>query len=67
MSESSKNNDLLKVLLVPAILEALCIGAGVLAWLSTDKIIWLAIGVVAGIGFSIPALIKFIRANKEQD
>ncbi|ACT59424.1 hypothetical protein [Hirschia baltica] len=56
----------IKALLVPALLETLCIGAGVAAWLSTDKIIWLAIGVVAGTGFSIPAIITYVRANKGQ-
>ncbi len=66
MSNSSPNKAL-KALIVPAILETVCILAGILAWLSTDKIIWLAIGIVAGVGFSIPALIKFIRANKEQE
>ena len=56
-----------KKLLIAGVLEALCIGGGVLAYLTTDKIIWLVIGVVAGIGFSLPAIIELIRAGKGQD
>lgn len=60
------SNPQLKALLIAAALETLCIGGGVAAWLSTDKIIWLAIGVIAGLGFSLPAIITFIRASKGQ-
>ncbi|MFC7290465.1 hypothetical protein [Hirschia litorea] len=56
----------LKALLIAAVMESVCLGGGVIAWLSTDKIIWLAIGVVAGVGFSLPAVITFVRASKGQ-
>jgi hypothetical protein len=42
----------------------LCIVAGVIGWLATDKIIWIVMGILAGLGFSIPAIITFIREAK---
>lgn len=56
--------SLVKSLLWAGLAEAACIGAGVIAWLQTDKIIWLAIGIVASLGFSVPAIIQLIRARK---
>ncbi len=56
----------LKALLKAAVLESLCFGIGAIAWFSTGKIIWLAIGVVAGVGFSLPAIITYVRASKGQ-
>lgn len=61
---NQNQNKQMKALLVPAMIEALCIGAGVAAWMSTNKIIWLVIGVVAGAGFSLPAVISYVRASK---
>jgi hypothetical protein len=57
----------MRELLVAGLLEAACIGAGVIAFLLTGKWVWIAIGVVASLGFSIPAIISFLRVMKERD
>ncbi len=66
MPNSTHNPEKIKALLFAAVAETMCVGAGIAAWLLTDKLIWLVIGIVAGAGFSIPAVIKFARSNKEE-
>ena len=50
-----------------AIYEGLCFGAGVIGFFATSKLIWIFIGVLAGLGFSVPAIIRFVREAKERD
>lgn len=50
-------------LMIALIIEALIIGAGLLGWAVTGNLIWLIGGVILGIGFSGPAIIKFVRAR----
>ncbi len=52
-----------KKLLVAAFLEGLAILAGLFAYVATGNWIWIAIGVLGGLGFSLPAAITFIRAS----
>ena len=49
------------------IYEALCFAAGVVGFYATGKVIWIVIGIVAGLGFTVPAVIKLIREVKERD
>ncbi|MEM6627442.1 MAG: hypothetical protein AAF719_12120 [Pseudomonadota bacterium] len=57
----------LKPLIIAGALEMICIIAGVAAWLATDRLIWIFIGVLAGLGFSLPAVITLIRERKGGD
>ena len=66
MTEKQLPPGQMKALIYAMIAETMCIVAGVSGWLATGKIIWLVIGVVAGIGFSVPAVIELIRARKGQ-
>jgi hypothetical protein len=54
-------------LLRAGIFEALCFVAGVLGFLATGKWIWILMGLLAGLGFSVPAIIKLVREAKERD
>jgi hypothetical protein len=54
-------------LLRAGVFEALCIIAGAVAWYLTGSWIWILAGVLAGLGFSVPAIIVFIREAKERD
>ena len=54
-------------LLRAGVFEALCIIAGVVAWLLTGSWVWIVAGVLAGLGFSVPAIIVFLREAKERD
>jgi len=54
-------------LLRAGILEMLCFVAGLLAWALTGSWVWIAAGVLAGLGFSLPAIIKLVREAREQD
>lgn len=49
------------------IAEGVCLLGGVAGYLFTDKMIWLFIGVIAGLGFSIPAIIQLMTASRERD
>jgi bacteriorhodopsin len=57
----------MRELVFAGLCEVACIVAGVIAFLLTGKWIWIAIGVVASLGFSIPAVISFLRVMKERD
>jgi hypothetical protein len=54
-------------LLRAGILEVLCFVAGVLAWAVTGGWVWILAGALAGLGFSLPAIIKLVREAREQD
>ena len=58
--------DAIRALVAAMIIEAACIFVGIAIFFSTDRIIWVLIGAIAGTGFSAPAIIKFIRASKGQ-
>ncbi len=53
-------------LLFAALLEALALAAGLIAYFLTGSWIWIVIGLLAGLGFSLPAVIVFVRASMEE-
>lgn len=54
-----------KKLLFAAFLEGLFIIAGILAYAMTGNWVWLAIGVIGGLAFTLPAIIVFVRVSME--
>ena len=67
MSKDAEKRRRHQRLLQAALLEMLCLAAGAIAWAATGKWVWLVIGVIAGLGFSLPAVIRHVRESKEQD
>lgn len=65
MSELSAKKVAARKLLQACFLEAVAIIAGLIAYGLTGSWVWIAIGVLGGLGFSLPALIVFIRASME--
>jgi hypothetical protein len=61
MAEQKPSKEMMRSLVLAGICEALCFIAGVIGFLATGKWVWILIGIVAGLGFSIPALIKYFR------
>lgn len=53
-------------LMMACFFEALAIVAGLIAFSLTGSWVWIAIGVLGGLGFSLPAVIVFIRASMEE-
>ncbi len=47
-----------------AVFETLCLVGGVAGFLLTDNWVWIVIGLVAGLGFSLPTIVKLIRARR---
>lgn len=66
MSEPGAKKVAAKKLLLACFLEALAIIAGLIAYGLTGNWLWIAIGVLGGLGFSLPAVIVFIRASMEE-
>ena len=66
MSEPSAKKVAARKLLQACFLEGGAIIAGLIAYGRTGSWVWLAIGVLGGLGFSLPALIVFIRASMEE-
>ena len=66
MSEPSAKQVAAKKLMLAAFLEGVAIIAGLIAYFLTGSWVWIAIGVLAGLGFSLPAVIVFVRATKEE-
>ncbi|MAK62000.1 MAG: hypothetical protein CMK09_13585 [Ponticaulis sp.] len=66
MSKVQLSPDQIKHLVIMFVLEAICILAGVAMFMTTGNIIWLAIGVVAGLGFSLPLVLKLILKSREK-
>jgi hypothetical protein len=64
MSDSGKPSARTRRLLWAGLLEALCFVAGLIAWSLTGSWAWIVIGLVAGAGFSLPAIIVFIREGR---
>jgi hypothetical protein len=67
MADNKPTPQMIGALVKAGIYEALCIGAGFVGYFATNKIIWIAMGILAGLGFSVPAVIRFIREAKERD
>ena len=67
MAEYKPSKEMKAALIKAGIFEALCVIAGVIAFLLTNNWIWIASGVLAGLGFSLPAIIKLVREAREQD
>jgi hypothetical protein len=67
MSEYKPSKEMRAELFRAGIFEALCFAAGVIGFLATSKWIWIVMGVLAGLGFSLPAIIKLVREKKEHD
>ncbi len=66
MQEPSAKQIAAKKLLFAAFLEGLAIIAGIIAYGLTSNWVWLAIGVLAGTAFTLPAIIVFVRAIMEE-
>ena len=47
-----------------ALIDGVCILAGVGLFLATGNMIWVIAGVLLGAGFMLPAVIKLIRAQR---
>ncbi|HEX5006699.1 MAG TPA: hypothetical protein VFV70_06270 [Hyphomonadaceae bacterium] len=67
MSEYKPSKEMRAELFRAGIFEALCFMAGVIGFLATSKWIWIVMGILAGLGFSLPAIIKLVREMKEHD
>ena len=57
----------IKALMFAGLCETACFVVGLIAFFLTGNWIWIVIGIVAGAGFSLPALIKFVRETKGRD
>jgi uncharacterized RDD family membrane protein YckC len=67
MADQKPTKEQTAALVRAGVFEALCIIAGVIAWAVTGSWVWILAGVLAGLGFSVPAIIVFIREAKERD
>jgi len=67
MSDYKPSKAMTRELIWAAAFETLCFAAGLVAFLATGKWIWIVMGLLAGLGFSVPAIIKFVREAKERD
>jgi hypothetical protein len=66
MSEQTPKQVAARKLLVAVFFEGLAIIAGLVAYGLTGNWIWLAMGVLAGTGLGLPAIITFVRASMEE-
>jgi hypothetical protein len=67
MSSDEAKSRRMQALIWGMLCEALCLVAGGIAFMLTHHVLWLAIGFVVGLGFSAPAVIRFVRESREQD
>ena len=67
MADQKPTKQQMAALVRAGVYEALCIIAGVIAFFATNSWVWIVAGVLAGLGFSIPAIIVFLREAKERD
>lgn len=67
MADYKPSKQMKAELLRAGIFESLCFIAGVAGFFATGKWIWILMGVLAGLGFSVPAIIKLVREAKERD
>ncbi len=66
MSEPTLQQIASKKLSFASFLEGGVIIAGIFAYALTSNWVWLAIGVLGGLGFTLPAIITFVRASMEE-
>lgn len=66
MSAAQVSPEMIKRLMFVVILEAICIIAGVAMFLVTDNLIWIAIGVLGGLGISLPVMLKLVFKTREK-
>ena len=67
MADFKPSKKMKAELIRAGILEAGCWTAGGLAFYATSNWVWMACGVLAGLGFSLPAIIKLVREAKDND
>jgi hypothetical protein len=67
MADYKPSKELKAEMLRAGIYEALCFVAGTVGFFATGKWIWIVMGILAGLGFSLPAVIKLFREMKEHD
>jgi hypothetical protein len=67
MSDYKPSKEMKAELMRAGIFEALCFIAGVVGFLATGKWLLIVMGILAGLGFSLPAIIKLLREMKEHD
>ena len=67
MSNEEAKSRRLQALIWGMLCEALCLVAGGIAFMVTHHVLWLVIGFVGGLGFSAPAVIRYVRESREQD
>lgn len=67
MSNEDAKSRRMQALVWALLCEALCLVAGGIAFMLTHHVLWIVIGVVGGLGFSAPAVIRFVRKIREQD
>jgi F0F1-type ATP synthase assembly protein I len=66
MSEPTPKQLAAKKLIFAAFMEGLAVIAGLIAYFLTANWVWLAIGILGGLGFTLPAIITFVRASMEE-
>lgn len=67
MANNNIPGDRMQRLIWAGLLEALCVVAGLIAWSLTGSWIWIVSGVIAGLGFSLPAIIRFVRESRSDN
>ena len=67
MSNEEAKSRRLQALIWGMLCEALCLVTGGIAFMVTHHALWLVIGFVGGLGFSAPAVIRYVRESREQD
>ncbi|MEL6473140.1 MAG: hypothetical protein AAFQ21_03590 [Pseudomonadota bacterium] len=60
-------NDPVRSLISAAMIEGACILVGVAGFLGTGNWVWLVGGILMGLGFSLPALITYLRTKDQTD
>jgi uncharacterized membrane protein (UPF0136 family) len=67
MTDNSKPTpQMIGALVKAGVYEALCCVAGAVGYFVTGKAIWIVMGILAGLGFSVPAIIT-LREARERD
>lgn len=67
MAEFKPSKELKAELVRAALLELGCWAAGGIALHATGNWVWLACGILAGLGFSLPVIVKLVREAKDND
>ena len=67
MTDKSRPDPHVSRLIQAALLETACVILGLIASYLTGHGVWILTGILAGLGFSLPAVIRFIRESREQD